>query len=63
MKDVMEEGIIDELYDLDNAGDLKLDQRINEYGIEHNLHADDDRDTIIQGIGEEEIELWENALS
>ena len=29
LKEVMEEGILDELYDLDQAGDLELDQRRN----------------------------------
>ena len=62
-KEVMGEGILDELYDLDSAGDLELDQRINEYGIDHSLHADDDRDCIIQGIAEEEIDKLENACS
>jgi hypothetical protein len=56
--EVKAEGILDELYDLDQAGDLKLDQRINEYAIDHKLHADDDRDSIIHGIAEEEMELW-----
>ena len=56
--EIKAEGILDELYELDQASDLKLDQRINEYGIEHGLHADDDRDTIIHGIAEEEMELW-----
>ena len=61
LKEVMEEGILDELYDLDQAGDLELDQRINEYGIDHSLHADDDRDCIIHGLAEEEIEKLEDA--
>lgn len=56
--EIKAEGILDELYDLDQANDLKLDQRINEYAIEHKLHADDDRDTIIHGIAEEEMDLW-----
>ena len=56
--EVKAEGILDELYDLDQAGDLKLDQRINEYAIDHKLHADDERDSIIHGIAEEEMELW-----
>lgn len=36
--EIKAEGILDELYELDQANDLKLDQRINEYGIEHGLH-------------------------
>lgn len=56
--EIKAEGILDELYELDQAGDTELDRRINEYGIDHGLHADDDRDTIIQGIAEEEIDLW-----
>jgi len=34
----------------------ELDQEINEYGMEHGLHADDDRDDIIQGVIEQMID-------
>ena len=36
--------------------DQELDQEINEYGMEHGLHADDDRDDIIQGYIEEVVD-------
>jgi hypothetical protein len=31
----------------------EFDQELNQYGMEHGLHADDDRDTIIQGMVEQ----------
>jgi len=34
----------------------EFDQELNEYGMEHGLHADDDRDTIIQGMIEQMID-------
>ena len=34
----------------------EFDQELNEYGMEHGLHADDDRDTIIQGMVEQMID-------
>ena len=34
----------------------EFDQELNEYGMEHGLHADDDRDTIIHGMVEQMID-------
>ena len=34
----------------------EFDQELNQYGMEHGLHADDDRDTIIHGMVEQMID-------
>ena len=34
----------------------ELDQEINEYGMDHGLHSDDDRDEIVQGVIEQMID-------
>jgi hypothetical protein len=43
--------------------DQELDQEITEYGMEHGLHADDDRDDIIQGVIEQIVDNMDEGLT
>jgi hypothetical protein len=43
--------------------DMEFDQEINEYGAIHALHADDDREEIIQGVVEELISNADDKYS
>ena len=49
-----------ELAEFLGMSDRELDQEMTEYAMDHNLHMDDDRDTVIQGYIEDVIDNAEH---